>query len=299
MKTNPAIVLVGLAMLALPMTPLRGNAASAAPQSTALAPASSTTGAADSIPPGTVITMRNWAQFQNFMPDGMIALFQGKYFWKMPADVEMRVGPTIIHPLPEGYRTATEKYAAQVRIVHQADGVTELIGYQGGQPFPSPSGPDQGWEILANLWFRYLPHLFVDSRAAGCLQNRYGNIDCSAYEIVYRQLSYNTDPGIPTSLGADGKYFTEWLMTVAPEHKKYTASLSIAYNDITRDQDSYAFIPALRRYQAVSASARCSPAEGTDVTSDDFRFGFNGVIGHFQASFLGARKILALTDYSI
>ncbi|MGH7879634.1 MAG: DUF1329 domain-containing protein, partial [Candidatus Binataceae bacterium] len=182
MKTNPAIVLVGLAMLALPMTPLRGNAASAAPQSTALAPASSTTGAADSIPPGTVITMRNWAQFQNFMPDGMIALFQGKYFWKMPADVEMRVGPTIIHPLPEGYRTATEKYAAQVRIVHQADGVTELIGYQGGQPFPSPSGPDQGWEILANLWFRYLPHLFVDSRAAGCLQNRYGNIDCSAYE---------------------------------------------------------------------------------------------------------------------
>jgi hypothetical protein len=38
-----------------------------------------------------------------FMPDGMAAFFEGKYFWKMAPDVRMPVGPTIIHPLPKGY----------------------------------------------------------------------------------------------------------------------------------------------------------------------------------------------------
>jgi hypothetical protein len=44
--------------------------------------------------------MQNWRQYQQYMPDGMVALFEGQYFWKMPDDVLMDVGPTIIHPLP-------------------------------------------------------------------------------------------------------------------------------------------------------------------------------------------------------
>src|ERR1700736_3553623 len=49
------------------------------------------------IPPGTKITMQNWQQFKQFMPVGMIALFEGKYYWKMPSDVEIDVGPTVNH----------------------------------------------------------------------------------------------------------------------------------------------------------------------------------------------------------
>src|SRR5713226_9859931 len=42
--------------------------------------------ASDTIAPGTVITMQNWQQYKQFMPDGMVWLFGGQYFWKMPAD---------------------------------------------------------------------------------------------------------------------------------------------------------------------------------------------------------------------
>lgn len=252
------------------------------------------------IPPGTTITMQNWQQYRKYMPAGMVAFFQGKYFWKMPADVSMVVGPTIIHPLPKGYRDATEKYAGQTKLVKKPDGQTAISGYHGGRPFPNPSQPDKGWKILANLWFRYMPHLLVDTYGTGCLQNRFGNINCSADEIVYRQLNYNTDPGVPaTTPGAGDKYYTEWVMTVAPENKKYNASLTISYTDVTKPQETYVFIPTLRRYQPVSSEARCSPSEGSDVTSDDYRFGFNGVIGQFQAHYLGTRKILALTDYKM
>jgi hypothetical protein len=255
---------------------------------------------ASPIPPGTTITLQNCQQYQKYMPDGMVALFQGKYFWKMPDDVSMEVGPTIIHPLPTGYREATEKYAGQTKIIKKPDGQTEIIGYQGGLPFPHPADPEKGWKVLANLWFRYMPHLLVDTYGTGCLQNRFGSISCSADQIVYRQLNYNTDPGIPaTTPGAGDKYYTEWVMTVAPENKKYNASLTISYTDITKPQDSYVFIPSLRRYQPVSSEARCSPSEGNDVTSDDYRFGFNGVIGQFQADYLGARQVLTLTDYEM
>ena len=63
----------------------------------------------DAIAPGTVITMANWQQYKAFMPDGMAALFEGKYFWKMPPDVRMEVGPTIIHPLPKNYRRCDQQ----------------------------------------------------------------------------------------------------------------------------------------------------------------------------------------------
>jgi hypothetical protein len=36
--------------------------------------------AENTIPPGTQITMQNWNQYKQFMPDGMVALFQGNYF---------------------------------------------------------------------------------------------------------------------------------------------------------------------------------------------------------------------------
>jgi hypothetical protein len=84
--------------------------------------------AEDTIPPGTVITMQNWQQYKQFMTDGMVALFEGKYFWKMPPDVRIAVGPTVINPLPKSYLAATEKYSSGVKIVELPDGGLNLTG---------------------------------------------------------------------------------------------------------------------------------------------------------------------------
>jgi hypothetical protein len=66
---------------------------------------------------GTKITMSNWQQYKQFMPLGMIKLFEGTYGWKMPADVEMDVGPA--HEggnLPKTWVEATERYGAQTSV---------------------------------------------------------------------------------------------------------------------------------------------------------------------------------------
>lgn len=253
------------------------------------------------IEPGTKITLSNWRQYKDFMPPGMQALFEGKYFWKMPPDVVMEVGPTIIHPLPKRYLAATEKYSKQVSVVHLPNGRYDVANYHGGMPFPNPQEPDKGYKILANEWFAYLPHLYVntpENMARTCTQDRFHNISCIDLDFVYRQLDYNTDPNTPvTEPGAAGVWYSEWLMVETPEQSKYTANLTLWFKDNQRFPDTYVFVPALRRSLRLSVTARCAPVLGTDFVQDDYNTkGFNGGVALFTANFLGHRKILAFVD---
>jgi hypothetical protein len=257
-------------------------------------------GGAGMIPPDTTITMQNWQRYRQYMPDGMIALFEGEYSWKMPADVIMEVGPTIIHSLPPNYLAATEKYSGQVRIIELPSGGLNLTGYQGGIPFPSPAEPHKGWKVLANLWFRYIPHLAVDTYGQGCYMDGYHNINCNAGILIFRQLSFNTDSGVPSTIpGGEGKYFTDYFETVEPEQDRYNANLKIDYTDLARPEDSYVFLPSLRRYQPVSALARCAPSFGSDTTAEDFRGGYDSDMTEVKADFLGEKKILNLIGFNM
>jgi hypothetical protein len=117
---------------------------------------------------------------------------------------------------------------------------------------------------------------------------------------VYRQLSFNTDPGVPASFpGAEDKFFTQFEMVKEPEQERYTAVLVISHTDLTRPEDVYVYIPALRRYQPLSSSARCSPDLGTDETPDDRRYGFDSNLTQLKVKFNAAKKILGLLNYTM
>jgi len=253
------------------------------------------------IPAGTTITMRNWQQFKQYLPVGMIGFFEGSYFWKMPADVEMPVGPTVIHPLPRGYLEASEKYGGQTRVIHMPDGHMNLANYVAGMPFPDPQAPDKGYKILANIWFPGGPYLQVLSPATGlasfCTADRFGNSACTKTSLVYRQLAYNWSPDVPRmEPEAAGAWYSEWLMVEQPEQSRYTTDLTIFWQDLNKMEDSYVFVPALRRPLRLAVSARCAPLFASDMTHDDQRGGYNGGLALFNADYLGTRKILAMTE---
>jgi hypothetical protein len=89
-------------------------------------------------------------------------------------------------------------------------------------------------------------------------------------------MSFNTDPGVPATMpGFQDEFWTQWYIVSEPEQMRYTASLTIAYADMQRPEELYAFIPSLRRYQPVSSLARCSQTAGMDFTPDDYRAGFD------------------------
>jgi hypothetical protein len=252
----------------------------------------------DTIPPGTKITMQNWQQYKQFMPDGLATLFAGQFYWKLPANVEIDIGPTVNIPEPPTYVAATEKYSGQVQVVHLPNGHLDVRNYQGGVPFPNPQEPDKGYKVLVNTWYSYRPHLNVANIAypvRDCIVDHFGNMTCESIDIAYRQEGYNTDPGVPVS-ESDKVWYTEWLMVESPEEAKYTAQLTLFYKDNQTFQDEYVFVPNLRRTLRLSSSARCSPLFGSDLTQDDAQVsGFNGGISLFNAKYLERKKIIALT----
>jgi hypothetical protein len=251
------------------------------------------------IAPGTRITMENWRQYQQYMPLGMIELFRGAYFWKMPRNVEIDLGPTVSYAVPGFYSAATEKNSGQVRVVHLPDGNNDISNYSGGEPFPTPQEPDKGYKLLTDLWFGYAPYLSVGGAGnplKTCTEDRFGSLFCQTVEYVYRQLAYNTDPRAPSQdPRAPNLWFSEWIMVESPEQFKYTAQLTLFPKDNQRNEELSVFLPSLRRSVRLSSAARCAPVLGTDYIQDDYRsIGFNGGIAMFDAKFLGRRKILTL-----
>jgi hypothetical protein len=80
------------------------------------------------------------------------------------------------------------------------------------------------------------------------------------------------------------------------ERSRYTIELTIFWQDITRAEDNYVYIPALRRSLRFSGSGGCAALFGTDILHDDQRAGYSGGISAFTAQYYGEREILALTD---
>jgi Protein of unknown function (DUF1329) len=179
------------------------------------------------IPIGTKITMSNWQQYKAFMPLGMIKLFEGTYGWKMPADIEMDVGPA--HEggnLPKSWVEATEKYGNQTSFDVLPNGHYVIKNYQGGTPFPNPQEPNKGWKVLTNVFWAYAPAMYVKtpgSYGTVWAVDRYGNIAPSALDVVYRWSDFITDSGYPRQEHyAPGTWYTEWLMQESPEQARYT-----------------------------------------------------------------------------
>jgi len=216
-------------------------------------------------PVGARITMANWQQYKQFMPLGMQKLFQGTYFWKMPANVEINVGPVVSNTfLPKTWVEATEKYGPQTQVEVLPNGHYVIKNYHGGTPFPNPQEPHKGWKILANVFWGYVPSVYVNgpnNYGSVWSNDRFGNSNTTTLDVVYRWSDFNTDPGFPVKQDyAPGTWYTEWLMEESPEQAPYTSSLNLFFVDQEKQPfpDTFVFVPALRRSLRLASTARCS-----------------------------------------
>ncbi len=249
---------------------------------------------AKTIPPGTVITPRDWQQYKQFMNRGLRALFSGQYFWKLPPDFQLVVAPPFHYSDPKLYQENTEKYFKTVKIIDLPDGGHSITGYVAGRPFPNPTEPLRGWKLLVDDWFTYQPHLICAPECDFYTEDRFYNRAYGRQVWVIRRFSRNSDPGFPIDdPRGKGIDLFEYTQILKPEQAKYTTVLTVYYTDIAKIQDSFLFIPALRRSLRLSPAARCSPFNGTDYIYDDTRHGnFNGNLTQFNAVFLGERYVL-------
>ena len=266
--------------------------------SVSMAPIARAAGPEAGIPPGTVITQQNWQQYKDFMTPSMQSMWAGTYEWKFSPQYQMVVGPTRHYPPPPQFQKYTEQYASQVQIETLPDGRHILKNYLAGLPFPNPQDPMKGWKILANDWFAYVPKIICNDTVGQVFRDRMGNITSNEIIVTLQIYDHVNDPGVAIKDPKNpGVYYTEYFELTKPEQARYTAILTMYYQDQTKNEDTFLFVPALRRTLRLSSAARCSPVFGSDATNDDTRHGaFNGNITKFDADYLGEKQILEMPD---
>jgi len=253
------------------------------------------------IPPGTQITTANWKQYQGFLPVGVQALFSGQYGFKIGdgPDFAMVVGPTLPTPLPKEVMANSEKYGHQARLVKLPSGGYGIEGYVAGVPFVNPAEPNLGTKIMYNLWYDFWPFL-ISYHSHFFIEDRYGNTTPEESIATTWQLMHLSDSPYPVDLPyANGFYHSTRDLLLLPEQSKYTTALDMQPDNPSTVQETYVFLPSLRRPLRLSSAARCSPILGTDWAQDDNSGGIAFQVGLFNARYLGEKKVLAIVHADI
>lgn len=247
---------------------------------------------------GTVITNQNWQQYRQFMSAGLIALFEGKSFWRLPVDLQLEVGPTVSIPLPKKYLDDTRRYSGSVGLIQTANGGFVPTGYRAGLPFPRPLDGTPALTAERIFWdsyYRYQPRVQGASTFSYSLDALGNMTQSSEVTTVLSQLAFLSDVDSPSNVpNSGGYYFARFYEQITPEQGKYSTVLDLTPADPDKLDEEYEYIPTLRRSLRLSEAARCAPVFGSDYLIDDENGGPPGLPQLFQMEYLGEKHILVL-----
>jgi hypothetical protein len=204
---------------------------------------------------------------------------------------------------PPEYLEATEKHSAKVRL--SADG-RRLENYVAGQPFPviDPNDPQVAEKIMWNYEFKFLITDDVDLRN---FDADTGTINTGDKELTVerhflldhlRSMSYLgrlfVDPKPlyePNDAGIRGKQALYPILE--PFDLKGVGLLSYRYLDPDQQDDTWLYLPSLRRVRRLSSAQRSDALFGQDTDVDSY-YGYAGNPAWMKWRFLGDREMLGV-----
>jgi len=242
--------------------------------------------------PGTVIHAGNVEQYRGYLGPSMR--------WILARGYEMRVAAprSIEHPPP--FREATRRYAAGVRLAPERTHVTNHVA---GLPFPVIDVNDP--DVAAKLMFNFnsaIGHDDSDIRNFDCDTGTIGSggrpVSVEKRFLIdhIRRLYFvertEVEP-IPEMPNRDRVRFKEAMYPlVEPFDLKGVGFTMNRYLDHTRQDDTWLYVPQLRRVRRLSSAQRSDALFGQDTDQDSYE-GYQGNIAWMDWSFLGETTILA------
>ena len=262
---------------------------------------------------GDTVTFEHCEELRPFVPPGWIKAgfcFDGmEYVIKDPGDISP----------PQVYKEATAKFAGEPTI----DDEGAIQNYTAGQPFDrakfAAGSREDGFKAMWNYNYRWqhdglrieeVEWVWVERSDQGhddhSLMNRwtgeyyggggkFSRILYGPYQRVYfSHLAHRADTGyrIP-GRWADKTEFREYTGFTSPFDIAGTAFLILRYNDPHKADDSWAYIPTLRRVRRISVEVKSDSLLGTEDTLEDF-YGFAGRILEWDWEYLGTIKMLGI-----
>jgi hypothetical protein len=235
---------------------------------------------------GDVITKANMDAYESRLAPSTINM--------LGYGMKIRVRAPESCPWPEDFKRATEKYSAQVKL---GDDKRHLEGYVAGMPFPTidPNDPDAAWKVMWN--HEHKPAFSDDVRTEWVVenQNETGAVEKMLSSEVWRRLKWEgriiQDPKPIIPHDPPLRYTEQWGPIRTPFDLVGTAFLLYRYDLQSRSDDSWLYLPQLRRVRRYSTSDRSGTLFGSDIDQDSI-WGFNSKPEWWDFRLLGEKEVL-------
>ncbi len=244
-------------------------------------------GAAAEVQPGDVISKENMEQAAD--------LIVPTIKWYLQNGLKIAVAPYRKVELPRLYREATEKYAAQVKI--SPDG-RDLFNYVAGLPFPTidPNDPLAGAKVM---WNHEQKPAYIDNVGTEWiteLVNTKGEMERTYGSQYGRRMMWTgrlyTEPKPVIAHNPAIRYTEQFGPLFMPNDLKGASALTFRYLPMDVPDDSYMYLPELRRVRRISVANRSDAFWGSDIDLDSV-WGFASKVSYWTFRLLAEKEILA------
>jgi hypothetical protein len=246
------------------------------------------------VSPGQKFDASNVDQIKNLISPGLEWCIK----WGFP----ITIGETKKVEWPQAYKEATEKYSPQVKL--SKDGLT-VENYVAGQPFPNldPKDPQFALKIMWNYEYGFANGIDdtdlrnFDADTGAIAQG--GPMDVERHFLLdhFRRLFWTgrlyVEPK-PTKPNPNGYRVQQGLYPILePFDLKGVGALGQRYTDSAKQDDSWLYLPSLRRVRRLSTAQRSDALFGQDTDVDSY-FGYAGHISWMEWKYLGEQDLLSV-----
>ena len=245
--------------------------------------------------PGTVIDKNNYKKYAHLFPEEFAPAFVDG--WGLFPPIHMNVVETKPRSMPKAYLDYCAKNKGKYTL--DAQGFPNPAFTRDGMPFPDlkPSDKDFATKLMWNYEVRYMYDEILETGEGASFQKRRG--EKLAYNRATAiELRFKNRIAVPPKPYLDnpaGVYYAFLFHYISPESIKNTITLTHRYADMKKPDDTYLYLPALRRVLRAEAGQRSTPLLGSIQALDDIN-GFDGRTAEFTYSFVKEQKVLAVTD---
>jgi hypothetical protein len=249
----------------------------------------------DEVKPGDKIDKTNAERVKELVSPGVL--------WCLQNGMEMDIVPYQKISVPADYQAATEKYSAQVKLNDQ----NMVENWVAGKPFPNidPNDKQAAQKIMYNFerthYFTETLDLNLTDADTGSLYidangNRHYNVERHFVPEWLRIFRYEgrikNDPKPLITPNNDKTFHKAGLYPlIEPFDLKGVGGVSYRYQDQHRQDDTWLYLPFVRRVRRMSSTQRSDALFGQDIDVDSFG-GYAGQIPWFEWKLLGEKPLL-------
>ncbi len=248
------------------------------------------------VEPGDIINRKNMQKIDELAPEGVR--------WCVENGMEMEIVPYERITVPEDYQAATEKYSAQVKLGED----DELLNWVSGLPFPDidPSDPKAATKIMYNFqrthyFTETLDLNLMDADTGSLYRDAQGNAKYQVerhfipewFRVLRFQGRLRNEPTPAIEPNKDKVFYKAGLYPlIEPFDLKGVGGVSFRFLDQARHDDTWLYLPFVRRVRRMSTTQRSDALFGQDIDVDSYG-GYAGQIPWFEWKLLGEKPLLA------